>query len=370
MATHRLRSTITLATKSKIPIRNLWYLLLYAWGDISLKGRWAAEVEQAPTLDALLALVLKRLLEQRLRIGLGRDYVIDDAFLHRIRGRIDVTASLRANSFARGEAYCHYQEFSVDAPKNQIVRSTLLRLQQSGEFGPDNDFARVLHQSLGRLIRNLDAVALIEVSPHNIYHQQLGRNENDYRLMLRICELVLRRQMPLENGVDRHAPVLDWDNYILHRVYERFVANFYKHHLRHWAVESQKPLAFPAEPTSPNLPGMRVDISLVSPKTGKVTILDTKFTSGSLVQPQYGGLRLASSHLYQMYAYLRTQEEVSYNHRSARGILLYPQAEHTVHERIKIQGHWIWFETVDLSARWEQIEERLLALADETGDTD
>ncbi|HSL44433.1 MAG TPA: hypothetical protein VK897_13435, partial [Anaerolineales bacterium] len=63
-------------TEYGIPIRNLWYMLLYAWNEVPIKHGWArASVEQAPTLDALLGAILMQLMQQRLRIGLGHDYV-------------------------------------------------------------------------------------------------------------------------------------------------------------------------------------------------------------------------------------------------------------------------------------------------------
>ena len=76
-------------------IRNLWHMLLYAWNEVplNLARGWSLEaafVERAPTLDALLATVLIRLMQQRLRIGLGRDYIDQSNTLRGIRGRIEL----------------------------------------------------------------------------------------------------------------------------------------------------------------------------------------------------------------------------------------------------------------------------------------
>ena len=59
-------SQTTWLTEYGIPIRNLWHMLLYAWNEISLETQWAmADVERAPTLDALLASVLMKLMQGR-----------------------------------------------------------------------------------------------------------------------------------------------------------------------------------------------------------------------------------------------------------------------------------------------------------------
>src|SRR5690625_4039486 len=90
-------------TEYGIPVRNVWYMLLYTWGQHLSREKWRAEVEAAPTLDALLARILAAELEQRLRIGLGREYVTTSARLRSIRGKIDFPRSLRKQLFDRGE---------------------------------------------------------------------------------------------------------------------------------------------------------------------------------------------------------------------------------------------------------------------------
>src|SRR5215510_12804195 len=118
-------------TEYGIPIRNLWHMLLYAWNEVLIKNHWSMQdAEAAPTLDALLASILAKLIQQRMRIGLGRSYVNQSQAIQGIRGRIKFEESLREHSFERGEAYCEFQQYSANAPKNQIIRSTLARLVQ------------------------------------------------------------------------------------------------------------------------------------------------------------------------------------------------------------------------------------------------
>src|SRR5688500_8545434 len=110
-------------------------MLLYAWNEAPIKPHWSyKEVENAPTLDALLASILAKLIQQRMRIGLGRSYVDQHQAIQGIRGRINFPKSLHQRSFEREEAVCEFQEYSADSPKNQIVRSSLARLVQLGNF--------------------------------------------------------------------------------------------------------------------------------------------------------------------------------------------------------------------------------------------
>ena len=349
-------------TEYGIPIRNLWYMLLYAWNKVDQIDRWRTEVEHAPTLDMLLASILADLLQQRLRIGLGRSYVDEEKLLRGVRGRIDFGKSLKHRTFDQGRAYCRFQNYSTNVPKNQIIRSTLDRLVQMGQFGSMQKESNLMRQRLRLLSRNLADVDRIEINPDMIKRQQLGRNDGDYRLMLFICDLILQRQMPTESGESAGMKVRDKDSLLLHQVYERFVANFYKIHLTSWTVWPQTILSWHENVSNPKLPKMKPDVLLQERNTKRIIVLDTKFTPKSLINSQWGNLVYDSSHLYQMYAYLKSQEDLSIQHHSAKGILLYPAVNYKLSDDVTIQGHEIRFECIDLAMPWQDIERCLLNL--------
>lgn len=357
-------------TEHGIPIRNLWHMLLYAWNEIPLNAmrHWVmSDIESAPTLDALLASILMQLMHGRLRIGLGGDYVTKEGTLKGIRGRIDFSKSLKQHAFEHGEAHCEYQQFTANSPKNQIIRTTFARLIQTGQFGPDANQANKLRHRLRHLTRLLDGIDLIELTPDLIHRQQLGHNDNDYRLMLEICWLILQRQMPTESPGQHALPALDRDTLVLHNIYERFVANFYRIHLDGWIVTPQKRLEWHEKYSNSNLPSMVPDLVLQEKSTGQLIILDTKFTANSLVENQWGKRIYDSSHLYQLYAYLKSQEHLSKTHQNTIGILLYPAVNNKFSEKIELQDHVMRVESVDLTAPWQEIEGQLLELI-HTGD--
>ena len=355
-------------TELGIPIRNLWNMLLYAWNDIPLKSHWMmTDAESAPTLDALLATILMKLMQGRMRIGLGGDYVPEKGSIRGIRGRIDFTESIKQRAFDHGEAYCEYKQYSANAPKNQIIRTTLARLIQTGQFGPETDQANTLRHRLRRLTNSLDGIDLIELTPDLIHRQRLGRNDNDYRVMLEICWLILMRQMPTELSGLHPLPAIDRDALVLHNIYERFIANFYRHHLNGWIVTPQKRLEWHEKNTNPFLPSMIPDLILQEKSSNKLIILDTKFTARSLSPNQWGKEIFDSSHLYQLYAYLKSQAHLSEAHQNAIGILLYPAVQGRFSERIELQDHMMRVESIDLTMPWQEIERQLLELIQSAG---
>lgn len=351
-------------TEYGIPIRNLWYMLLYAWGELPIKGPGAKQdIENAPTLDALLAIVLSQLVKQRIRIGVGRNYIEEKFELRGIRGRIHFTECVKNRSFEHGKAFCEYQQYSINVPKNQIIRSTLMRLVQTGNFGPDRTQTESIKRVVRRLVRDMEGVDLIELKPATIHRQQLGRNDRDYRLMLAICDLILLRQMPADDTGQSNLPDFDRSALELPKIFERFIANFYRIHLNGWNITSQKLLGWHEKKRSKYLPLMHPDIVLEEKSSGRILMIDTKFTPRSVVENRWGGYGFNSSHLYQIYAYLKTQEHTSEYHLRASGILLYP-AINSIHltESIELQDHTIRIENIDLTASWQEIEQHLIRI--------
>lgn len=358
--TSNLASEKVAVTEHGIPIRNVWHMLLYVWGHFRHAKQWRSEVESAPSLDGLLASVLAKLLEQRLRIGLGREYVEVNRRLRGIRGRVDFNRSLLDRTFERGEAHCRYDSFEVDSPRNRIIKSMLARLVREGRFGPNGDESKLLKHRLRRLVRDLEGIAQVVVEMDVIRRVKLGRNDGDYQLMLAICEYLLENSMPTEHAGRRSSTKLDRDELTLFKIFEQFVAAFYKHHLTDWEVSRQSGVNWPVDSVVQRLPKMIPDLVLSCPDEPRIIVLDTKFTAGSLRTGLGGKSTYDSSHLYQLYAYLRTQEAKSAAHREATGVLLYPGIYAELSDRFVVQGHEIGIQTVDLAGDWVGVERRLL----------
>jgi 5-methylcytosine-specific restriction enzyme subunit McrC len=67
--------------------------------------------------------------------------------------------------------------------------------------------------------------------------------------------------------------------------------------------------------------------------------------------------------LYQIYAYLRSQENDDDSlSKRASGLLLHPSIGDTLDETVLIQGHAIRFATVDLTASTFDIRKQLLEM--------
>ena len=110
------------------------------------------------------------------------------------------------------------------------------------------------------------------------------------------------------------------------------------------------------------LPGMRTDIVLDTKVAHRRIVIDTKFNA-IVTNGWYREVSLRSGYLYQMYAYLRSQEGTGDGYSDdAEGVLLHPSVGSKFDESVVIQGHKIRFMTVDLTASASDIRAELLGV--------
>ena len=356
-------SDILAAAAARIPVRNAWYLLLYAWDMAECQGSWPVETDTSPSLLGLLARILSSATRMLLRRQLGRAFAIKSRTIRGIRGRIDLADSLKRFTFQHGAAHCSFSELSVDTPKNRIIRATLKRLASDSRLqlaNPETE-ANMQHE-LRTLVRALQEVTLVPVNPSDFSRLQLGRNDRDYALPLAICALVHRLEMPTEVAGDHAMFALLRHEITFHQLFERFVRNFCRVHFPDWGVRSEV-LAWPDDLGNDLVPAMRTDVSITSTAAPyQRLVIDTKYYAAALGASLHGPEKIRSENLYQVYAYLRTQEQRGPSHLSATGMLLYPTTGYGLNETMVVQGHRIRIATVNLSEPWERIEESLIRL--------
>ena len=346
-------------------------MLLYAWDLVEFGGRFDGVVEDAPDLRALLTSVLVLLMRHQVRRGLRGDYVERREELMGVRGRIDFGETLRGMSLHRGRLRCEFEEFTLNVPRNQIVRSTLNDSLNRGFTEVEEGVGKFggLVSDVESLLRMLYEIDRVRVTRRLIASELrlLGRNEREYKLMLKICEMLQDPSMPLEDGDSGEEQV----GYELLRpeyeVFERFVANFYRLKLRGkgWEVSAQRQQRWnetvEGRVGNIRLPVMKPDVYLRH-ESGRIVVVDTKWY-GSPVAGGVGDDAVISSHMFQMYGYLASQDHLGDAERGSTGVLLYGQTGIGARRlRTEVDGHPFWVETLDLTQDWKGVERDLEGL--------
>ena len=136
----------------KIPVRNIWLLMLYASDLYRELSRAEVSVEETPDQIAdLIADILCRRVEERLNRGITNGYVERSEVLSRVRGRIDLLRTERGQLLARAKMACRFEELSSDTPRNRFVLAALLKMMTLAESDQRRMRCRELVQTMRRL---------------------------------------------------------------------------------------------------------------------------------------------------------------------------------------------------------------------------
>ena len=356
---------------SRIQVRNIWLLMLYA-SECRHRDRIRQGAEKNPDdLPDLIAEILSWLVERRLRRNLSFGYRRREDDLTRVRGRIDLLHTERRRLIESGRVACRFEELTVDTPRNRYVRAALSRLARLEAIDSDlGHRCRQLAFTLARMGVGAQKPEWGEVSAGRI-----GFHDADDRSMLDVARLAFDLAIPTEDetgGQYLFRP--DRDQHWLRRLFEKAVWGFYditlskegwrvKHgSCLHWTIQGQT-----SERMEQILPSMQTDIILEHQELRKRIIIDTKFTK-ILTRGWYRDETLKSGYLYQIYAYLRSQEKaMDPMSLDSIGLLLHPSTGFDLNEAAVIQGHEVRFATVDLAAESQRIREQLRLIAESCG---
>lgn len=350
--------------RTHIRIRNLW--LLYLWAsdlyqhlDVGERASAELNVDELPSLAAeILSIEAGRRLRRRPTL----QYVELHAALPAVRGRIDHLGTARDWSLQRGRVACIFEELSMNTPRNRYV---LAALDMAGRnLGPQ--YARLRQECLSTAAHlERQGVALARPDRGTPRRETFGHHDRGDRRMVAAAQLVVDLLIPSRSPGSLKLSRPPEGDQQLRRVFEKALRNFLALSLSHCRVSSRR-LLWPVDNPSaaPLFPSMQTDITIDHPD-GTRLVIDTKFTNATRLG-QYSSVTFREGHLYQLYAYLRTQErENDPASQTAAGMLLYPQTEASGHLDVVtgLQGHTIRVATLDLMASSDEIRDRLRYLA-------
>jgi 5-methylcytosine-specific restriction enzyme subunit McrC len=349
----------------RIPVRNLWLLMLYASDLFRSQGMSGMTAEENPDdIPDLIAEILVRAVEKRLRTPLTRGYNHRSAVLSRVRGRVDLLATETHQLLSRGAVACDFDELTINTTRNRFVLGALQSIA-----------AIVDHQDLAHRCRMLAGLMKSVGVGHQLptrsemSTERFGRNDSGDQIMLAAAKLALDLALPAEAAEGARFIAPDREQIWIRKLFERAVGGLYDVALssQGWVVRCGAPLHWSIDSQTSGiesiLPSMRTDVILDQPELNKRIVIDTKFNA-ILTKGWYRDESIRSGYLYQMYAYLRSQvgqgDSIA---DSATGMLLHPSVGDEVDETVGIQGHAIRFATVDLTASATSIRARILGLA-------
>ena len=117
-----------------IPIQNIYYMLSYAFQVLNEQGYKNIATEQFNNVAELCAAILAKGISVQLKRGLGREYIEQTESLSSLRGRIEISESIKTRSMLKKQLICSYDDFSVNSYMNRIQLSQRLDYRKAYTF--------------------------------------------------------------------------------------------------------------------------------------------------------------------------------------------------------------------------------------------
>lgn len=339
----------------KIPIKNLFYILCYAWGLAEQKDKIKVDAESCTTYEDLFAKLLTIGCSILLRRGLSKDYLPVTEDVKGVKGKMLYTDTLRKQVRTRTTTVCTYDDYTENILINQIIYSTIHKLLSIKTIEKEN------HKALARIFDYFPQVDIIDLDEAVFRNVVINRENRFYALLIHLCQIISERLVPSKNEKGKYTFV-DFDDERMNGIFENFLFNFYRYNYGETYLVKREILNFDFEELEDSsddvLPEMRTDVSLINKHGGRKIILDAKYYSKTLESRFYNSKgKISRTNISQVLSYIdSTKNAVA----DSVGILVYPKVSEDVNAAWKYKTtHIVKVCTVDLNKNWQDIELRL-----------
>lgn len=339
---------------NNIPIRNIYYMLSYAYQTLNLSEYKQIGTEKFKNVKELYAEILSIGIPVLIRRGLSKDYISIEETSNVIKGKIDINSTIKKNSLVNKKVAVVYDEFSENILLNQIIKATLVYLSRSNKI--NQKMRRLFYGLLPYFAEVSDVELDLQLWKNIRYNRQNIR----YQFIVDVCRYIYEELLFDESSKSQIMKEVQ-DEQRLSSLYEKFIFAFFKRETYYnvsrpqiqWKVDDGFTEA---------LPIMQTD--LVLQKDKKTLIVDAKFYSESMVARFEGGAaKQKSGNLYQIFTYINNWKKET--DETVAGMLLYAkttalnQPNHNYH----IKDNQIFVVSLDLQQDFNGIKENLLAYA-------
>jgi 5-methylcytosine-specific restriction enzyme subunit McrC len=348
--------------QTRIPVANIFFMLAYAW---DIPPTWQKRVVDESDYDSLWELLARLLIESTEGIfkrGLARDYVLNTENICGAKGRLDPGRTYRSLAWNHARTVCAYDEFEPDIPINRGIKAAIYRLLRSS----GKKLEKKTRENLKKIYQRFGEITLIESDAQRLLHSvKLQRHQLHYFFPVEVCKFILANTTFNENDGKYTFMDFERDHQKMATLFEHFIFNYYKKHLKDWKVKREI-INWAVDEGGIGidfLPEMRTDITLE--RKDQKMVIDAKFYQEPMKTRFEGSARkFTSANLYQLNAYLLHLAGSSSHccNAHAEGMLLYPVLKPIPRLDVNMLGHRIRVESIDLNQGWREIGERLRGL--------
>lgn len=327
-------------------------MLSYAFTTLNQGGYESVAAEEFDNLHNLFAAIITKGISRQLKQGLYREYLNCKEDVSIMRGKVDMSGTVQNLITRKRMLTCEYDELSENNLLNQILKTTVMILLRYANV--DAKYKTDLKKEM-LFFSNVDTIEPTAIRWALIRFQ---KNNNTYRLLISLCQLVLEGMLlTTDDGEYRLSSFIDEQR--MNRLYEKFIFEYYVKECPqvktassqiHWALD---------DGIGTMLPVMQSDIMLS--QDSKILIIDAKYYTHT-TQNYYDAHTLHSNNLYQIFTYVKNKDtEFGAKNHTVSGMLLYARTDEDIQPDniYQMSGNRISVKTLDLNRNFSEIATQL-----------
>ena len=339
-----------------IRVQNVYYMLAYAFQVLHEQGYKNVATEEFDNVAELLAAILCRGVSVQIKRGLIRQYISREEALASPRGELEIGESIKTQVIRKKQLVCNYDEFSVDAYPNRIIKTTMELLLRGS-------ISKARKKEIRKLMIFFDGISILDIHSIN-WDIQYDRNNQTYRMLIAVCRFVIKGL--LQTTADGSTKIMDYaDDQTMAKLYEKFILGYYQR--EHPELKAYSPqIAWQVtDGYRTLLPTMQSDIVITNKAAKKTLIIDAKYyTHNMQMKAPYMTQTLHSGNLYQIFTYVKNWSAAP--DEVVSGMLLYAGTDDAIQPNndYQMSGNQISVKTLDMDCDFSKIAAQLDSIAD------
>lgn len=324
-------------------------MLTYSFRILNEQGYKSIATEEFDNIVELYAAILVKGTSLQIKKGLSREYIEDKQTLTALKGRMDISDSLKTLTIHKRKMVCTFDELSVNTDINKIIKTSLSLMLKT-------DLSKSRKKEIRKIMIYFQDVDLVEI--RNIdWNINYNRNNQSLRMLVAVCYLFINGF--LQSKSEGQLKVMDFiDEKQMCRLYEKFILEYYRKEHKEIQTNSSKIQWQLDDGVNDLLPDMQTDIMLSNDQ--RILIIDAKYYTRT-VQTYYSKNTLHSGNLYQIFTYVKNKETEIDGNKKVAGMLLYAKTDELIlpDNVYKMSGNTIAVKTLDLNCDFHQITAQL-----------
>lgn len=339
-----------------IRVQNVYYMLAYAFQVLHEQGYKNVATEEFDNVAELLSAILCRGVSVQIKRGLIRQYISREEALAAPRGKLEIGESIKTQVIRKKQLVCNYDEFSVDAYPNRIIKTTMDLLLRGS-------ISKARKKEIRKLMIFFDGISILDIHSIN-WDIQYDRNNQTYRMLIAVCRFVIKGL--LQTTGDGSTKIMDYaDDQTMAKLYEKFILGYYQR--EHPELKAYSPqIAWQVtDGYRTLLPTMQSDIVITNKAAKKTLIIDAKYyTHNMQMKAPYMTQTLHSGNLYQIFTYVKNWSAAP--DEVVSGMLLYAGTDDAIQPNndYQMSGNQISVKTLDMDCDFSKIAAQLDSIAD------